>query len=307
MNENIQNTGTHWRHHIRKCNLDEDELQPGKGNAALLGFACDEGVRRNNGRPGAKDGPEEIRTALSKLAWHQQNDILDVGDVVCIDGDLESAQGNFSDKIRQLLKAGYFPIGIGGGHEIAFGHYLGIRDVIQDAKLGIINFDAHFDMRIPVNNQGNSGTSFYQIAQHCKQHNLPFNYECIGIQKSANMIPLFEIAKKANAHWIYAHELTVTNLNPLLSDLERFLEKVDHVYVSFCLDVFNVAVAPGVSAINSFGPFPEPIMALCKHLFTSKKVISMDLAELNPLYDVDHRTAKLAAGIIFHSCEWLGI
>jgi formiminoglutamase len=301
-----QNQGSHWRDHIRPVRLDNDELKPSDGGAALLGFACDEGVSRNNGRPGAKAGPEEIRNALSRLAWYQNCDILDAGDITCVNGDLETAQQIFANRISRLLHAGYFPIGIGGGHEMAFGHYLGIRDLIQGARLGIINFDAHFDMRFPVNNQSTSGTSFYQIAQHCNEHNWQFDYECIGIQKPANMAQLFQTAQDLKAHWIHASEVTMDNIEALEKKLDLFLDRVDHVYVSFCLDVFNAAVAPGVSAINPVGPFPESIMAVCKHIFTSQKIISMDIAELNPLYDLDHRTAKLAAAIIFDACEWKG-
>ena len=33
----------------------------------IAGFACDEGGRRNGGRPGAADGPPAIRTALARL------------------------------------------------------------------------------------------------------------------------------------------------------------------------------------------------------------------------------------------------
>ncbi len=44
-----------------------------------------------------------------------------------------------------------YPIVLGGGHEIAFGHYCGIKDynasIDRKDKLGIINFDAHFDLR----------------------------------------------------------------------------------------------------------------------------------------------------------------
>ena len=35
---------------------------------ALLGFACDEGVRRNKGRIGAEKGPETLRRALANMA-----------------------------------------------------------------------------------------------------------------------------------------------------------------------------------------------------------------------------------------------
>ncbi|EAR0487315.1 formimidoylglutamase, partial [Salmonella enterica] len=31
---------------------------------ALMGFACDEGVKRNAGRPGAAGGPDALRKAL---------------------------------------------------------------------------------------------------------------------------------------------------------------------------------------------------------------------------------------------------
>ncbi|CTQ05747.1 hypothetical protein BN1200_1260001 [Klebsiella variicola] len=37
------------------------------GDIALLGFACDEGVRRNKGRTGAGHGPEALRRALANM------------------------------------------------------------------------------------------------------------------------------------------------------------------------------------------------------------------------------------------------
>ena len=44
------------------------------GDIALLGFACDEGVRRNKGRTGAADGPATLRRALANMASHQGHD-----------------------------------------------------------------------------------------------------------------------------------------------------------------------------------------------------------------------------------------
>ena len=60
------------------------------------------------------------------------------------------------------------PIIFGGGHETAYGHYLGVRKYIgEDASLGIINIDAHFDLR-PYDEQPSSGTMFKQILEHDK-------------------------------------------------------------------------------------------------------------------------------------------
>ena len=296
--------GGQWRDHTRSIDPDHEPAENLKGSAVLAGFSCDEGVRRNNGRPGAKDGPEVIRNALARLAWHHAGEMLDAGDVDCSEEDLETAQEAFGHLISKLLKAGSFPIGIGGGHEIAFGHYLGIREFIPDAKLGIINFDAHFDMRIPDNGRGNSGTSFYQIATHAADHGLPFHYLCIGIQKENNSRQLFETARTYEANWIEASEVHITELKILKNRLEHFLETVDHVYVSYCLDVFNASFAPGVSAVNPLGLNPDVVLPLTRHLLRSGKVISLDIAELNPHFDIDQRTARLAAALIYHSlCE----
>ena len=65
---------------------------------------------------------------------------------------------------------GHRVVGLGGGHEIAWASYQGIAQALQDdarlARLGIVNFDAHFDLRKPeVAGPGTSGTPFLQIAE----------------------------------------------------------------------------------------------------------------------------------------------
>src|SRR3954466_10555311 len=43
--------------------------------AVILGFASDEGVRRNKGRVGAAAAPAAIRAALGPLAFHPDRDV----------------------------------------------------------------------------------------------------------------------------------------------------------------------------------------------------------------------------------------
>ena len=57
---------------------------------------------------------------------------------------------------------------MGGGHDIAYGSYLGIRKAHPDKKIGIINFDAHLDMR-PYDKGRTSGTSFKEIMDNDKK------------------------------------------------------------------------------------------------------------------------------------------
>src|SRR5689334_24141000 len=91
----------------------------GAKGIALLGFACDEGVRRNGGRVGAKDGPRAIRQALANLAWHPWCAVYEAGDVSCSDGELEQAQAELAYRVASVLRGGHRVLVLGGGHETA--------------------------------------------------------------------------------------------------------------------------------------------------------------------------------------------
>jgi formiminoglutamase len=75
------------------------------------------------------------------------------GDVVRDGDSLEEAQREYAELMARLLRSGHFPIGLGGGHEIAWAAYQGIEQALGSdprlERLGIINFDAHLDLRRP--------------------------------------------------------------------------------------------------------------------------------------------------------------
>ncbi|WP_010628428.1 arginase family protein, partial [Halomonas sp. KM-1] len=95
--------------------------------AALLGFASDAGVARNQGRVGAAEGPRALRKALAPLAWHRSAPVFDAGDVSCHgNDDLEAAQQRLAERVAALLAHGHLPLVLGGGHEVAFGSWSGL-------------------------------------------------------------------------------------------------------------------------------------------------------------------------------------
>ena len=118
---------------------------------SLFGFACDEGVRRNQGRIGAAAAPDAIRRQLANFALHHNIRITDKGNVSCEQGDLEGAQSVLAQKITDTLAYHSMPIIFGGGHEVAFASFKGLFDYLQTqpqtGNIGIINIDAHFDLR----------------------------------------------------------------------------------------------------------------------------------------------------------------
>lgn len=272
-------------------------------NFIIAGFCSDEGVRRNQGRLGAADAPAMLRSHLSNLPWHFEEKIMltDVGDVFCLGEFLEDAQNDLGELVSKSLKAGYKTILLGGGHEIALGHYLGIRNLLLEKKahLGIINFDAHFDMRISANDKPTSGTSFLNIAKDLQKNNLPFSYLVLGVQRASNTPKLFQTAQEWGVSYIPSEKMDFMFIERIYEKITHFIADKDYLYISVCLDVFSAAYAPGVSALNGLGIYPTIVTDLIKFIAESGKVIAFDIAELNPKFDYDGRTARLAANLVF--------
>ncbi len=287
--------GLRWH----QCITFKEPEQPG---LALLGFPCDLGVRRNQGRPGAAAGPDALRTALAGLAWHHRDVPYDAGDVV-VGTDLAAAQQAHAERIAELLSRHHFVVGLGGGHEIGWAGYLGCRHWLErrdpDKVLGIINFDAHFDLREPAPS-ASSGTPFLQVAQDCAARGQPFRYACLGIARPANTRALFDRAAALGVPYLFDTACEDSTSDPFLAD---FLAGVDYLYLTFCLDVLPAAAAPGVSAPAAVGVEPRwALRALAEvgRLCAQHRVrwLLADVAELAPSLDTAGLTARLGARII---------
>jgi len=248
-------------------------------------------------------GPDAIRKQLAKLPNHLTENVLllDTGTVDCNDGDLKKTQTVLSRTVTQLLNQNTFPILLGGGHDIAYGHYNGIKKYLategKNKSIGIINFDAHFDLRSNQTNN-NSGTPFYQIAQDCKLEQSNFRYMCLGIREDANNSTLYDTAKDLGVTYVEKANFNLLYFDEIKEKIAQFTKEVDYIYTTIDLDGFSSAYAPGVSAASPMGFSPEIVLECLKIIIASKKMISLDIAEMNPTYDIDQQTAKLAASLI---------
>ncbi|MCT4621299.1 MAG: formimidoylglutamase [Marinisporobacter sp.] len=295
-----------WHQWVERIDLRKNDLLPyeGKLGFAFIGFCCDEGIKRNKGRGGATKGPISIRKELANLpcCFTQEVKIFDAGNILCESCTLEESQKLLSKAVDKILALNLFPIVLGGGHEVAFGHYNGILSYLKEKEdkpnIGIINFDAHFDLR-PYPNGGSSGTMFRQIADQCRERGLEYAYLCLGIQKHRNTIDLFKTADRLGAQYILAKDMINYDDFSIIEKLDDFMKLRDYFYITICSDVFSSAYAPGVSATQPFGLEPERVLKFLKYILRSNKVISFDIAEVSPRFDQDNTTANLAAVLIF--------
>lgn len=265
----------------------------------LLGFASDVGVRRNGGRAGAAAGPDYFRSSIGSLCWYSKHSFCDVGNIYPIDDDLETAQQELGKTVHLLLRESNTPIVIGGGHETAFGHFLGIADFLQetepDCKIGILNIDAHFDLR-PYNGFAHSGSPFLQAHEHAKGNDFDLKYFVYGINRDNNTPSLFNTAGELDVR--YCENIQVMNSeSECLKKVTRFIQSRTHIYLTICLDVFKASVAPGVSAPAWNGIDLIHALNVIELVKQSGKLLSADICEFNPTFDEHKKTGKLVGSL----------
>ena len=277
---------------------------------ALIGFCSEEGVARNKGRVGAANAPALIRKSLANLPWNIQQQVFDAGDIHCTDNDLENAQQQLANRVQQTLQQNCLPFVLGGGHEVAFGSWLGLMQHVEEKqamsalttdkpRIGIINFDAHFDLRMD-SDGASSGTPFYQVAKACESRGYAFNYCCLGVSEMANTAALFKRANALNVSYRYDTQMHFAQLDEIRAQLQRFIEGCDYLYLTIDLDVLPAHVAPGVSAPASLGVGLDVIEPLIAQIKASDKLVLADIAEYNPNFDIDQRTARVAARLFYN-------
>ncbi|TXF77286.1 formimidoylglutamase [Chryseobacterium sp.] len=287
---------------FQRVSLEDDYMTISPNDFVLHGFAVDEGVTRNKGRAGAKDAPEVIRKNIANFPVISPDFLLkDFGNITCHGGNLETAQFELAEKTSKIFQRGGKSVVFGGGHEVTFGHYSGLRNAFPGKKIGIINIDAHFDNREPeIGTGASSGTGFWQIAQEGEIHSLH-----IGIQRNSNTLKLFDTAHQYGMKYILNDELFFENLPSIYQKIDVFFEDIDVLYLTVCMDVFNASIAPGVSASAYNGICADAaFMHFFRHILKNDKLKAMDIAEVNPVFDIQDRTARLAASLVN---EWFMI
>lgn len=287
-------------HQVVQQNPNPDQLE--KEHVGLVGFSSDEGVLRNKGRVGAAGGPEFFRKSVGSLCYHGEKDCFyDLGSIRVEDDELESAQDQLSNFIQFLLRKGVRPFVIGGGHETAFGHVTGLlkylKTTTSEFSLGILNIDAHLDMR-DYEEGAHSGSWALQAFKLANQQQVQIGYHAFGLNEDNNTRFLLDRARSLGASWS-TNEEVIQSENEQLVRVRDFVERHTHIYCTVCLDAFDAAKAPGVSAPAWNGIELQSALNAIQVAKKSGKLLSMDVCELNPLYD-NGNTVRIA-GSIFSS------
>ncbi len=277
---------------------------------ALLGVPFDEAIIAGVGRGGAKDGPAAIRKAIKNFGttWFLDEEIditslrvIDYGDLEIVEGDTIKTHERLSSTVKYFLEKDILPITLGGGHDLSFATIRALSETSQK-EIGGINVDAHFDVRPVKDGVISSGTPFRRALEDLKGKFPGDRFVEMGMTGNSNSKEHHSYLKKSGT--------TIINLKELRQDgleaaMEKALEKVGHqAFFSIDIDAIQQAYAPGCSTPAPIGLTVEEITELAFLAGKASNIKLFDLMEVNPHYDYDGRTARLAASII--SCFLAG-
>jgi len=270
----------------------------------LLGIPDHQGVMNVGGRVGAALGPSAFRKVFARMKGQGtvQTSLLDIGDLTGLGSDVAQNHDLASKLICKSHQSTGLSVVVGGGHDHGYSHLLGIRSALQSKKskvrLGCINIDAHLDVRKaePVIT---SGSPFYlAIENKVVEPSLMVEF---GIQSHCNGPELWDYVAKKKVSVIPFEKLRHGKAARVFSQaLKKLRAKCDAIVVSLDLDAATAADAPGVSAPQAEGFSPSDVIEMMEIAGMDKKVISLGIFELNPIFDLDDRTARLGATAAYH-------
>ena len=276
------------------------------GEVAILGVPEDRGITANKGRAGAAKGPDEIRRKLYKLTPGFYIDmtklrVVDAGNIDTTGLTLAEVHGAEQGAVADIVSHGALPLVLGGGHDLT---YPGVAGFVQGAGtgrdgLGLVNVDAHLDVRTDENGI-NSGTSFYRaLTQLANNALLGDAFIEFGIQEQYNSPYYYNWVRSQGGHVYTLREVSERVMESFLNILTLAGRRGRTVAVSLDIDAVRSTEAPGASASNPSGLKAPELEKIAYLAGRSSNVRYLDIMEVSPPLDEDHRTAALAASAVF--------
>ncbi len=262
-------------------------------NIMIIGCPQDKGVKRNKGRVGARQAPAEIRRALyrypvSKSHAHLQ--ILDLGDV-SLDGKLEDIHARLYRVVLQLVRDGKIVVILGGGNDISYPDCQALSTVMEQPL--VFNIDRHLDVR--ADEVRNSGTPYRQLLE--EEHIDPGMFHEVGINTFANSQKYIDYIEQKGVNIHYLGEIREKGIKRTIQAVVKNSE-ADSIFWGFDLDVVRASDAPGVSDPSPMGFTSRQVCEIADVAASDDRTRIIEIAEVNPKYDLDGITSKLAANII---------
>lgn len=256
---------------------------------------------------GAAGGPEAVRMAFRynttfSVDWDTDIRGLKVRDLGDIGGhltDVKIAHAKIESVVQTALmhQSPFVPIIIGGDHSITAPAVRGFCAANRGKKVGIINFDAHFDVR-NLEHGPHNGTPFRQILEG----NLGIegkNVVEIGIHGFMSSAAYYQWTQDQGMTIISGRQIERRGIEECVAEaLARAGDGTDLIYVSVDIDCLAFPWAAGTSASSAEGLSAWQLLEGVYACGLDPKVAALDVVEIDPTRDQGDLTARSGCSTI---------
>ena len=277
----------------------------------MLGLNYD--TEAGRGWPGARYAPNSIRAALSGIMNRMEDGYLfDVNENRLVDynkielkdfGNCDNiahyehfkALKDMAEEIKKVMAEGYKPILLGGDHSVTNAGIMALHDV-ADGKIGIIDFDAHLDLKFDSEVQGKySGSSEIRRATEMEKYDAK-NIVEIG-PRGYNYPEHYHFIKESGIGIFTARDLNRLGVEEVAKrTLEKVRENTDYVHMTVVIAALNMAYALGSGGQEPAGLTHFQLSDLIKACAPYVDII--DFVEVNPMTDHRELTSHVCANLV---------
>jgi formimidoylglutamase len=273
-----------------------------EADVCLVGLPLDFGTVLEGGRAGASHAPDAIRRELRRyhktynLEYNVSLETLRIADAGNVDLRYPTHEENHQ-RIREKLGAlcRQYPrvVVLGGSHDGTYSTVRGLFDAAGSQPIGGINLDAHADVKHKPD-LISSGTPFGKLLR--EEFLAGPRFTEIGLHSNLNT--------KTDINFLHEQQAYIVPLAHIQTDgmpeyMRRALKRASSpAFVSFDMDGCAEAYAPAVSAPSADGFTPRQATEAAFLAGQAAEVRLFEVVELNPIFDRDNQTARLAATII---------
>ena len=280
----------------------------------IIGVPIDLGADRR----GVDMGPSAIRYS------HLQKKLEDIGHTVNDEGNIEVPIAEMcritNPKLKYLdciipmsrrvagavatsVQAGHFPLILGGDHSLSIGS---VRGAARNRKIGVIWIDAHGDFNTAETTPSGNihGMSLAILAGLGDKSLVQLWDEPVPVIDPKNIAVIgardLDMGEKDNLRKAGSLVMGMEQIDrygmvhAVEKAIERVSKDVDGIFVSLDLDALDPEHAPGVGTPVPAGLTQREAHLACEMIGETGKLIGMDLVEVNPILDIQNRTALLA-------------
>lgn len=252
---------------------------------------------------GASFAPDAIRSSLSSFSTYSSElgidlteKLIDFGDILMHPTDIIESQRRITAELETIFGASVAKnwLLLGGDHGIS---YSTIKAIAKDKVIGIIQFDAHHDLRNTEDGGPTNGTPFRRLLEDeiIKGEQITQ----IGIRDFMNAKAYDDYAKQNGIKLYTMKQVGKIGVETIMEkELERLSRFVDFIYLSVDMDVLDQAFAPGCPAIGPGGMDSNTLIRSIELAAQHPKVSAMDIVEIDPTVDFRNMTSRIAAYLI---------